>query len=143
MAVDREKKLNDTAARIEAQITTISDSIQAVTKTSKTNRKMILGIGLSLVLDLILTTAMAFGLVSLNNNSGRLDDVTSTLNSEVTTQRVEALCPLYQLFINSDTAASRENARVRGDDMEIRDKAYTVIHRSYDVLHCSDFIGVK
>jgi len=46
------------------------------------------------------------------------------------------LCPLYKLFINSDTPQSAAAAKARGDDMVQRGQAFATIRISYAALKC-------
>lgn len=90
--------------------------------TARRNRMMIWGLTLSLLVDLLLT----FFIVGLTFKVEEAQQLT----------RSQVLCPLYQQFVNADTPAARELARKNGQNLERRDEAFRVIHRSYDVLKC-------
>ena len=121
--------------------TAVRDELRTLRKTGSTNRRFIVTLALSFVLDFALTIVLAVVANNQMTSTDRLDELTSQLNAEVTTQKVLALCPLYQLFINADIPQARESAGARGDNLEDRDKAFAVIHQSYDALRCKDFIG--
>lgn len=138
------EKLLTLADRLEARLSAIDDTVgevQKLQRSSQTNRKLIIGLCVSLILDLLLTTAMGIGIIRINDNSNKTDKLAAEVNTEVTVQRVEALCPLYQLFVDADTTTSRAAAAARGDDMALRDKSFSIIHNSYDALRCHDFVG--
>lgn len=142
--VESSEKLLALADRLESRLAAIDDTVKSVQKlqrSSQTNRKLIIGLCVSLILDLLLTTAMGIGIIRVNDNSHKTDILADKVNTEVTVQRVEALCPLYQLFVDADTTTSRAAAAARGDDMVIRDKAFSIIRKSYDALRCRDFVG--
>jgi hypothetical protein len=54
-----------------------------------------------------------------------------------TTQRQKALCPLYQVFLDSKSPEGRAAA----PDPLKYDHAFKVIQEGYDALECSDFIS--
>ena len=82
-----------------------------------------------LVLDVILSVALAFGGYQLMHLTHRLD-------VSQTTTRQSALCPLYQLFIDSDTPEARKAA----PDVKNYDHAFEVIRAGYSALKCAEFI---
>lgn len=115
-------------------VTRVRDEILELRRIGSTNRRLV-------ILSLLGAFVALALIVSLIVISVQLRTVSNRLDAEVTTQKVEALCPLYQIFITADTPANRAAAEARGDDMVYRDKAFGTIHRSYDVLRCKDFIG--
>lgn len=111
------KSINELNRETGAQL--VSLSVRA-----KRNRLMIVGLALSLLLDLLLT-AFVIGIAY------KVDDAQQMTRSQV-------LCPLYQQFVNSDTPKQRERARQAGQDLQARDDAFKVIRKSYDALECAD-----
>ncbi len=128
------KALADSAAalveRIDGLTNGTGDQLVVLAQTAKRNRRMIIALSVSILLDIALTVLMAFGMSYMNDLTKRIDET-----QRVTT--VEVLCPLYQQFVNADTPAQRELAKKNGQDMKARDEASRVIHHSYDVLGCA------
>src|SRR6266700_4122480 len=87
--------------------TILSESVERLTTRAKVNRRLIITIIIGFVLDITLTVIMAFVLNTQNTTTNRINALTQQLQQEQTVQRKEALCPLYQLFINADTPATR------------------------------------
>lgn len=115
-------------------VTRVRDEILELRKIGSTNRRLVTASLIGAFIALVL-------IVSLIVISVQLKIVSNRLDAEVTTQKVEALCPLYQILVAADTPANRAAAQARGDDMVYRDKSFGTIRHSYDVLHCKDFIG--
>lgn len=63
--------------------------------------------------------------------------ITSRLDSASTTSRQKALCPLYEVFLASDTKEARKAA----PDPAARDRAFVVIRSGYEALGCKEFKG--
>lgn len=114
--------LRDDIARDIARAEAVRNELTELTKSGKLTRLMV-----------ILTTFVIVGMLTI----GTVQFINQqTLTDVVTTQRDSALCPLYQIFLKSDTPANREIARKRGDDMSERDKAFGTIRQSYTALNC-------
>lgn len=100
----------------------VRDDLAKLTQSGKLTRMIVV------VLAIVLVGVLSVGAVQFIN--------VRTLNNVVTVQRDSALCPLYQLFLNSDTPAGRAAAERRGDDLVQRDKAFLTIRQSYTALNC-------
>lgn len=98
-----------------------------VARYGKNNRKLIWGLVLSLVFDMVLT----FFLV---NNAIKVDNVTKRLDVAQSVQRQGALCPLYQIFLDSKSS----EARKRAVDPQKYDEAFEVIQDGYNKLKCNE-----
>lgn len=100
----------------------VKDQLQDLTKKSKFNRNLITFVGAGLVLQLaVVVSLIVMGI---------------QLNKVIETQRDSALCPLYEIFVQSDTPQNRERAKSQGQDMKERAKAFDIIRNSYQALHC-------
>lgn len=117
--------------RIDRLTNGTGDQLVGLSVYQKRNRRMIYALGVSLLLDIVLTILMAFGLSYLNSLTTRVDHAQQLTQTEV-------LCPLYKQFINSDTPKSRELAGKNGQDLDARDEAFRVIRRSYLILGCEN-----
>lgn len=101
-----------------------------LSKRARSNRRLIwVTIG-SLILDVALTAAITIGGLQISSLTHRLD-----VSQTETRQR--ALCPLYQVFLDSKSKAGRDAA----PDPKKYDKAFEVIQDGYDALNCNDFIS--
>lgn len=123
-----------------ASANAVRDELVVLSKRGKSNRRLITGLALSLFLDVALTVVLSLVIDRQYDNSSRLNDLTAQLTTDVTTQRVQALCPLDQILLNANSPAGRAAAAARGDDLAARDKAFKVIQQSYDALGCKAFI---
>lgn len=123
--------LNATATELSDQVERLSsensDRIIEVAKYTRRSRRMIWGLTLSLALDVMLT-------MLLFNIQHRIESVTDRLDRAQTVQRQGALCPLYQVFIDSKSDAARQ----RSVDPVKYDQAYAVIEDGYRKLRCAD-----
>lgn len=108
----------------------LRDELDSLTRRSVANRRMVIMVIAGLILDVSLTIIVALTVIGVTSNS-------NTINELVRLQHDSALCPMYQLFIDSDTPAGRESARQRGNDMAEREKLFNVIRASYAALNCS------
>jgi hypothetical protein len=104
--------------------------IVKLARTSRTNRRLIWMTVGGFALDIALTIAVAIGALQIGTLTHRLD-VAQTV------QRQRALCPLYQVFLDSKSPAARKAA----EDPIKYDHAFTVIQDGYDVLGCSAYIN--
>jgi hypothetical protein len=89
---------------------------------AKRNRRVMIAVIAGFTLDVVLTVLMVF--------------VTARVNHVVQVQHDGALCPLYRIFIESDTQANRDRAAAQGQDMAVRERQFVIIRRSYDALNC-------
>jgi hypothetical protein len=104
---------------------------------ARSNRRAIVALSVSLALDIALTVIMAIGWVQVTDNDDRIAALTERLDQAQTVQRQKALCPLYQLLLDSKSAASRAAA----PDPKAYDHAFEVIQSGYDAFQCSVFIA--
>lgn len=109
--------------------------IVGLTKRQATSRKIIIWLIVSLVVDLFLTVALAVGYVYLDRTAHQAEATASQLKYNSTVQRQKALCPLYQLFLDSKSPEGRK----RSLDPEKYDQAFVTIEEGYKVLKCSEF----
>src|SRR5882672_2414633 len=96
---------------------------------SRRNSMLIKILAASVAFDVLLSAAVIYQEVVLGG-------VTTRLDATVTVQRQRALCPLYQVFLDSRNARSR----AASPDPAKYDAAYRVIQDGYDILKCSEFI---
>lgn len=99
-------------------------------RASKRNRQMIVALVAMVVLNLCLGVVAGVALVSTIKN-------TDQLKAGATTSRQKALCPLYAVFLASDTKEKRAQA----PDKVAYDRAFDVIRDGYDALGCKEFKG--
>lgn len=104
---------------------------------SRRNRAMIWGLLAGGVMVAVLAVVLAFSVVGLRSNTDRIDAITTRLDTTNTEQRRRALCPLYQVFLDSES----EQGRKAAPDPEKYDHAFDVIRKGYDVLECASFEG--
>jgi hypothetical protein len=133
--------LEEAAEELAATVRALNGSIERandvrreldrLVKRSRTNRKWILLLAASLVLDLALTVSMVFVVGQADRNTHRIDTI-------VQVQHDAALCPLYRLFISSDTPANADRAAAQGQDRAERARQFAIIRASYAALHCQD-----
>lgn len=108
----------------------------SLAKRAQTNRRMITIVIVGGLLDLVLSVVMIFAMIGIQQNTNRIDALTQRLDTAQTTQRQKALCPLYQIFLDSKSAAGRAAA----PDPKKYDHAFVVIQQGYDALECSQYI---
>jgi hypothetical protein len=104
--------------------------IVSLSRTARVNRRLIWVTVAGFALDLALTVAVAVGALQIGSLTHRLD-VAQTV------QRQKALCPLYQVFLDSKSPAARKAA----EDPIKYDHAFKVIQDGYNVLECSAYIN--
>jgi len=112
-------------ARI-AEATGTADQIAHLMRASRRNRWLINVLAVSVAFDIALSAAVIYQQI-------RVDGITHRLDATVTTQRQKALCPLYQVFLDSRSA----RARSASPDPAKYDHAYEVIGDGYRVLDCA------
>lgn len=117
---------------------TSSSGVQFVSlaRRAQANRRAIWMIGVSVFLDVVLTVFMVFRQVQISHNETSISDLASRLDYSQTVQRQKALCPLYQLLLDQESAAGRAAA----SDPKAYDHAFQVIRSGYGVLSCSTYI---
>ena len=138
---DRREELITLAAQLINEVDDLAeDSGQqfvSLARRARTNRMLIwVTIG-SVILDLVLTIVLSVVGVGMQRNTDRIDALTQRLDQAQTVQRQKALCPLYQIFLDSKSPAGRKAA----PDPEKYDHAFVVIKEGYDALECDQFIS--
>lgn len=123
--------------RIEAFTQEGGKQFVRLAQRSRANRRGLWFLGASLLLDIILTVVMVFSQVQISGNERNISALTDRIDYSQTVQRQKALCPLYQLLLDSKSAA----ARAAATDKNAYDHAFSVIQTGYNVLDCSAFIG--
>jgi hypothetical protein len=108
----------------------------SLAKRARTNRLLIVGAIGSVVIELALTVVLTLIGINMQRNTDRIDALTQRLDLAQTVQRQKALCPLYQIFLDSKSAAGRKAA----PDPEKYDHAFVVISDGYRVLDCDQYI---
>ncbi len=130
---DRIPVLVSTATRLMDQVEELAQEsghqLVDLAKRSRTNRHIAVVAIVGLIVDVFLSLLLIAGYK-------QLDELTSRLNTAQTTTRQRALCPLYQVFLSSQS----DEARKQSPDPESYDQAFKVIRRGYNALHCDDFI---
>lgn len=136
---DRDAELRQLAADARTLTAGVSrlmgetgQTLTGVAERSRRTRRWVYGLAVSLLLDVVLTVVLGFVIHTGQDNTARIDRLSSSL-------RVN-LCGELALFVNSDTPQARAAAKARGDDLAVRDRAFRIIHQSYDSLHCSEYV---
>jgi hypothetical protein len=139
-AADRQAQMISLAQQLINEIDNLGEKagyqFVSLAKRARTNRLLIIATAVSVAIDLIITVVLALVGVSMQHNTDRIDSLTQRLNEAQTVQRQKALCPLYQVFLDSESAAGRKAA----PDPEKYDHAFVVIHKGYDALECDQYI---
>lgn len=137
---DRLNRLTELAVEIiqelENLVTDSGDQFVSLAKRARTNRRLIIVTIASLVLDVVLSVFLALAVIQIGDNDQAISALTNRLDVSQTVQRQKALCPLYQLFLDSESAAGRAAA----PDPVKYDHAFVVIRDGYSVLGCETFI---
>lgn len=138
---DRLTRLTELASEIiqelESLVTDSGNQFVSLAKRAQTNRRLIVVTIASLVLDVVLSVFLTLGIVQIKHNEHQISTLTNRLDISQTVQRQKALCPLYQLFLDSESPAGRAAA----PDPIKYDHAFVVIRDGYNVLGCSAFIA--
>jgi hypothetical protein len=108
----------------------VRDELDDVVKMTKKNKLLIRGVIIGLTCEVILLCVMILLGVQATNN-------TNQINRLVKVQHDSALCPLYRIFIESDTPENRARAAAQGQDMAQRAQQFAIIRRSYAALKCA------
>lgn len=133
---DRERAIAELTAHAKVLVDGVNrltdetgDAVVGLARRGRNNRRLIWALGLSLLLDVVLTLILGLTVHSVDKNAERIDHLSGTVKTQV--------CAMFQIFENANTPAAREAARVRGDDLAQRDSAYMIIHNGYVSLDCS------
>lgn len=114
----------------------IGKQFVSLARQGRTNRMLILATAGSVVIDLALTVILMILGNHLQHNTNRIDIITQRLDYAQTVQRQKALCPLYQIFLDSKSPQGRAAA----PDPKKYDHAFVVIQQGYDALECDQYI---
>jgi hypothetical protein len=114
----------------------MGDQLVVLANQGRTNRRMIWALGVSFVLIAAMIVAMLFALERSNRNARNIEKLTDRIHAAQTVDRQRGLCPLYKLFIDSQSPEARE----RSVDPEQYDAAFRVIHKGYNDLNCQQFL---
>jgi len=137
---DRRAELAALAMQLIEEVDELSkdSGAQFVTlaKRARTNRMLIVATIVSVSIDLIITIVLALVGVNMQHNTDRIDALTQRLDEAQTVQRQKALCPLYQIFLDSKSSQGRKAA----PDPQKYDHAFVVIKDGYKILNCDQFI---
>jgi len=123
-------------SEIEALASDSGKQFVSLAQRARTNRMLILATIFSVLIDFVLTIVLAVIGVGMQHNTDRIDNLTQRLDQAQTVQRQKALCPLYQIFLDSKSAAGRKAA----PDPKKYDHAFVVIKQGYDALECDHYI---
>jgi hypothetical protein len=133
--------LIDVGTRLLGQIEAFTNEggrqFVSLAQRASSNRRAIWLLATSFFLDLVLTVIMGFGWIQVSSNEHDISALTSRLNYSQTVQRQKAFCPLYQLLLDSKSAAARKAA----PDPKVYDHTFAVIQSGYDALDCTQFIN--
>lgn len=137
---ERQVQMIDLARQLINEIddlgTKAGDQFVSLAKRARTNRILIVVTIASVMIDLVLTVVLGIIGVGMQHNTDRIDALTQRLDNSQTVQRQKALCPLYQIFLDSKSAAGRKAA----PDPKKYDHAFVVIADGYKALQCDQYI---
>lgn len=129
---DRLAQLTEVARELLDEITELKEEggeqFVSLARRARDNRRMIW-------VAIVLTVATGLGLFQVTLNADHINGLTHRLDVAQTTQRQKALCPLYQLFLDSKSPQARKAA----PDPAKYDHAFEVIEDGYRVLNCAEF----
>jgi hypothetical protein len=125
--------INDRVQRLATD-----EGLQFETLAQKAHRNRMLATVaiVGLILDVLITIVLTFIGLGMQSNTDRIDALTQRLDRAQTTQRQKALCPLYQVFLDSKSPQGRAAA----PDPDKYDHAFVVIKQGYDALECDHYI---
>lgn len=137
---ERQAQMIDLARQLLGEIdelgTKTGDQFVSLAKRARTNRILIVATIASVAIDLAITVVLGIIGIGMQHNTDRIDALTQRLNDSQTVQRQKALCPLYQIFLDSQSAAGRKAA----PDPKKYDHAFVVIRQGYEALQCDQYI---
>lgn len=135
------EELIDVGTRLLGQIETFANEggqqFVSLAQRARVDRRSIWLLSVSLLLDVALTVFMIFSQIQISHNEHGITALTDRLDVAQTTQRQKALCPLYQLLLDSKSDAGRAASA----DKKAYDHAFAVIQSGYNALECSVFIN--
>ncbi|WP_189952684.1 hypothetical protein [Streptomyces roseolus] len=110
--------------------------IATVEERQQKQRRIVLALGISFAMTFVMLIAVLLIGVGMRQQARDIERIQDRVTGEV-------LCPLYQQFINADTPKAREAAKRTGQDMEVRDRAFTVIRQGYKTLDCENVSVIR
>lgn len=115
------------AALADAMVAVGKDSAEAIAALRSRAKRARIQMMIVCVAVLVSLAAGAATIVNLN----RVDHVAARTTDDV-------LCPLYDIFLASDTPAVRERIKKEqgAQALKVRDDAFKVIRRGYNTLGC-------
>lgn len=126
---DQWAELSAIASQLSRDQASLSDKqikhVGALAKYSRKTRKISYALFVSILIDVLLTVALT---VIGFQVSGNTDDI----QRSQTTTRQRVLCPLYTIFIQSQS----EKGRKAAPDPKKYDEAFRVIREGYRTLNC-------
>lgn len=102
------------------------------------NRRIIWILACSLAVDIILTIVVSVGYINVQRNTDNIGALTDRLTVAQTVDKQKALCPLWQLFLDSRNPQARATYP---QGPAAYDKAFAIIESGYTVLRCSEIVG--
>lgn len=134
---DRWAPLQQTAVRLLEEVEGLAaesgTQLDYLAKRTRSNRRMIRAVAVSLAVDLALSGALCWTALQTRSNERATAAVTRRLDVAQTTTRQRTLCPLYTLLLAGDTPA----ARAAAPDPAVFDHTVQVIRQGYDALKCA------
>src|SRR5882762_10052531 len=139
-AADRQTQMIDLAQQLLGEIENLGEKsgnqFVSLARRARTNRILITVTIVSVAIDLAITVVLALIGTGMQHNTDRIDSLTQRLDTAQTVQRQKALCPLYQIFLDSKSPQGRAAA----PDPKKYDHAFVVIADGYKALQCDQFI---
>jgi hypothetical protein len=136
---ERLARLTELAGELLNEVQSLTEGsgeqLAALSRREKANRRMIQVIIVGIVAIVGLVAALTVALVQVDSNADRIADLTLRLDTSQSLYRRQALCPLYQVFLDYQTPDSRK----RAPDPEQYDRAVSLIKQGYKVLKCEKF----
>jgi len=136
---DRESQIEALAKQAAALSQGVADLVEGtgtaivgLAKRGQSTRRWVTLLGVSLVLDVLLTLAFTYIVTQVEGTSHRVDGLSSNTRNQ--------LCGMLQIFVNSDTPQSAAIAKARGDDMAARTHSFALIRHSYNALECAKLV---
>lgn len=126
---ENSQRLAQTAAILVSSVGGLAREVKILAaRIGKSERAVRIALA-GLILDLVLSSAVVFGLVAQSETD-------ETLRDEIARQaqiRTNALCPLYALLIDSRSAAGRDRYP---QGPEAYDRAFADLDAAYQVIAC-------
>lgn len=104
---------------------------------ARVNRRLIYMIIVGFVLDISLTIGLSIVTAATVHNATATHRIANEVKTAETVDRQKALCPLYQIFLASDTP----QARKAQPDPKRYDESFKVIRNSFNALDCPTYLG--